>query len=94
MPEDDAEPKAEDLAAVKTGYTPKQLSEMELACRNAFNRPLEFISLDEVCRRTPTYTRAQRDLMQPREGELIANTTDGFLQVYLGGKWLNIVTDA
>ena len=59
---------------------------------NRFVRVLE-ISLDAFDpSATPQLTSADRDQRQFAAGDIIWNTTEGVLQVYLGNVWQNIST--
>ena len=41
---------------------------------------------------TPQFTSARRDELSFQAGDIIWNTTEGVLQVYLGDSWQNIST--
>ena len=59
---------------------------------NKFVRVLE-LSLDAFDpNSTPQFTSADRDQRQFAAGDIIWNTTEGVLQVYLGNGWQNIST--
>jgi hypothetical protein len=42
----------------------------------------------------PSYTTIQRDLLNPIEGMIINNTTDGAPQIFIGGNWLPFLLNA
>ena len=59
---------------------------------NRFVRILE-INLDAFDpSATPQFTSPERDQRQFAEGDIIWNTTEGVLQVYLGNTWENLST--
>mgnify|MGYP003109980134 FL=1 len=60
-----------------------------------FNRAMRLLELNVGNfdpDRTPQYTSAERDTLSFEKGDVIWNTTENVLQVYLGNSWQNIST--
>ncbi len=73
-------------------YNPYYSQVVDAISFNRFVRVLE-LNLDAFDpSATPQFTSADRDQRQFAAGDIIWNTTEGVLQVYLGNVWQNIST--
>ena len=73
-------------------YNPYYSQVVDAVSFNRFVRILE-LNLDAFDpSATPQFTSADRDQRQFAAGDIIWNTTEGVLQVYLGNVWQNIST--
>ena len=73
-------------------YNPYYSRVVDAISFNRFVRILE-LNLDAFDpSATPQFTSADRDQRQFAAGDIIWNTTEGVLQVYLGNVWQNIST--
>ncbi len=83
------------MAKVLSGRLP--LVNQDPVDSGSFNRAMRLLELslgafDPTA--TPQYTSSNRDELSFAVGDIIWNTTEGVLQVYLGNSWQNISTSS
>ena len=81
------------MGRLLTGRLPEVVSPTVEA--PTFNRAMRVLELNLGSfdpDRTPQYTASNRDTLKFEAGDVIWNTTEGVLQVYLGNSWQNIST--